>query len=45
MKCPKCKDIDLEESDFDSRIGDCPKCNNSFTDKEYNKILKTMDGI
>ena len=40
MKCPKCKEI-LEESDFDEKIGECPKCGNCYTDKEHNNILKS----
>lgn len=29
MKCPDCGEI-LEESDFDSKIGICPNCGNSW---------------
>ena len=39
MKCKDCNET-LEESEFDRRIGECPKCHNNYTDKEYADILK-----
>jgi Zn-finger nucleic acid-binding protein len=40
--CFKCK-VELEESEFDPRIGECPKCGESYTDYEYAQVLKSID--
>ena len=45
MICPKCKKEDLEESEFDKRIGICSACGSEFTDKEYNQILKSVHDL
>jgi len=41
--CTRCKVL-LEESDFDPRIGECPRCGRQYTDKEYKAILKRAQG-
>jgi len=44
MKCKKCGRT-LEESDFDPRIGECPKCGDQYMDKEYAEIQKDLHNI
>lgn len=35
----KCCNETLEESQFDPRIGECPRCGKQYTDREYKDIL------
>lgn len=35
--------MELEESQFDSQIGECPECHGQWTSKEYLDIIKSTD--
>jgi Zn-finger nucleic acid-binding protein len=40
--CSKCK-VELDESEFDPRIGECPKCGECYTDYDYAQVLKSVN--